>query len=301
MNRLINIDVFCFLIPLLLFSGCVTLEETLFLREAEVSGTIATAPIHLTDSTDTPSITFSPRFSYSTKNTLIGDIKQRSELYELDTTFVPSENSLTWNIATVNAGLDMDVVLSKSFAIFFGINYSSQNNFKAWGGNFGIGLFGYGNGTAFRLDIGMQLHSMQYNAYTVVRTRTSSLFGGEDEFIGFFQDVGKSTHLDPYFSLTYNTAFKTWPVNLFFNAGFSVQTLFSFTPRSSYHSFGFYRTTDLRGSSTAGFINFTPGVYFFLGKSNRILLGTHFYIETQIEGADPTLFILPMIQLDFRL
>ena len=121
MKRLINIAVFYFSIILLVFSGCVTVEETLCLREAEVSGPLTTAPIHLTDSVDTPSITFSPRFSYNTKNTLIGDIKQRSELYELDTTFVPSENSLTWNIATVNVGLDMDVVLSKSFAIFFGI------------------------------------------------------------------------------------------------------------------------------------------------------------------------------------
>jgi len=301
MKRLIIITAFYFSIPLLLLSGCVTVEETLYLREAVVSGPIAPAPIHLTDSTDTPSITFSPRFVYSTKNTLKGDIKQFTELSELDTFFVPSENSLTWNIANINAGLDMDLVLSRNFALFFGINYSSQSNFKAWGGNFGIGLFGYGNGTAFRFDMGMQIHSMQYQAHTIIRTRTTTIFGGEEVYIGFFEDIGKSTHFDPFFNFTYNTAFKNWPVNLFFNAGFSLQSLFSFTPRSSYHSFGFYRTTDLRGSSTAGFINVTPGIYFFLGESYRVLIGSRFYIEMLVTDAEPTFFILPMIQFDFRL
>jgi len=123
LNR-IFLSVIGLTIMLMLTNSCktphipTTTVRTIYLQEAEVTGPINQPPIHITDSIDTPSITFSPRFSYSTKNTLIGDIKQRSELYELDTTFVPSENSLTWNIATVNAGLDMDVVLSKSFAIF---------------------------------------------------------------------------------------------------------------------------------------------------------------------------------------
>ncbi len=300
MKRLIIITSFYFSIPLVLFSGCGTVEETLYLREAVVTGPIVPPPIHLTDSSDTPSVTFSPRFSYNTKNSITGDIAQTTSYDEQDSV-IHSEKSLTWNIATFNAGLDMDIAVSRTFAISLGVNYSTQNNFSTFGGNVGIGLFGYSEGSAFRFDVGLQLNSMRYDAYTIVYTRETGFFGETEEYVSFFHDVGKSTHFDPYFNFTYNTAFKNWPLNLFINVGYSFQTLFSFEPKTSYHAFGHYIKTDLRGSSTAGFFNVTPGVYFYIAESSRVLLGTRFYIETQINDAEPTLFIFPMLQFDFRL
>lgn len=252
---------------LLLFSliRCTTVKDTLYLQEAEVTGPIMPAPIHLTDSIVTPSFTISPRFSYSTKNNFDGNITQFTSYYALDTSFVPSEHSLTWNIANVNAGLDMDLSVSKVIALTFGINYSAQNSFIAWGGNFGIGFNTFNPGTAFRFDVGMQVHSMQYNAYTVVHRVESSFWVSGDESVFFYHDIGSSTHFDPYFNLTFNTAYRTWPVNIFFNAGYVVQTLFSFEPKTTYSYNGITNTeyikTDLRGSSTAGFINLTPGVF----------------------------------------
>lgn len=286
---------------LLLFISCTTIKQTLYLQEAEVTGPISQPPIHLTDSSDTPSVTFSPKFSYNTNKTLTGNVRQTTEIFEFDTTFVPSENSLTWSMATVYAGIDIDLKVSRSFAISVGVNYSSQSNFEAWGGTVGIGLFGYNKGAAYRFDIGLSIQSMQYDAYTVVSSVTTGFFGGTDEYTAFYHDVGKSTSYNPYFNFTYNTAYKSWPVNLFINVGYSIQTLFNFEPRTSYYAFGTFTVTDLRGKTTAGFFNFTPGIYFFLGESNRILLGSRFFLETQIDGADPTLFILPMIQFDFRL
>jgi hypothetical protein len=203
-------------------------------------------------------------------------------------------------MSTVYAGLDIDLILSRVFAISLGVNYSSQSNFEAWGGIVGIGLFSYSKGSAFRFDVGLNIQSMSYNAYTVVSTVTTG-FGGTDEYIAFYNDVGESTSFNPYLNFTYNTAHKSWPVNLFINAGYSIQTLFNFEPRTTYYAFGTFTVTDLRGKATAGFFSFTPGIYFFLGESNRILLGSRFFLETQIDGADPTLFILPMIQFDFRL
>jgi len=300
MKRLIIIIIFFFSLPLMLFSGCVTVEETLYLRQAQVTGPIVTSPIHITDSIDTPSITFSPKLTYNTNNLFTGEIAQIGSYYEIDTSFVPSEHSLTWDIATFNAGLDIDIALSRVFAISMGVNYSSQNNFSAFGGNFGIGFFGYNKGSAFRFDMGLQIQSMSYDAYTVVVTRVSS-YGETEEYVSFYQDIGESTHFNPYFNFTYNTAFKSWPLNLFINAGYSFQTLFSFEPRNSYHAFGHYTQTDKRGSSTAGFINFTPGVYFTFAESMRILLGTRFFIEMQISDANPQLFIFPMMQFDFVL
>ena len=288
-------------ICLLLFISCTTTKQTLYLQEAEVTGPISQPPIHLTDSSDTPSVTFSPKFSYNTKKTLTGNVSQSTGLYGSDTIFIPSENSLTWNMSTVYAGLDIDLIVSRSFAISLGVNYSSQSNFESWGGIVGIGLFGYNKGSAIRFDVGLNIQSMRYDAYTVVSSVTTGFWGESDEYIAFYHDVGKSTSFNPFFNFTYNTAYKSWPVNLFINAGYSIQTLFNFEPKTSYYAFGTFTVTDLRGKTTAGFFSFTPGIYFFLGESNRVLLGSRFFLETQIDGANPTLFILPMIQFDFRL
>jgi hypothetical protein len=46
--------------------------------------------------------------------------------------------NLTWNFATVTAGLDFDFKLSGNFAIFCGVNYAGGNNKSLWGGSGGI-------------------------------------------------------------------------------------------------------------------------------------------------------------------
>lgn len=303
MKKIVNIRALYCLVPLLLLFGCTTVVERLYLRQAEVTGPIVTPPIHLSDSTDTPSLTVSPKFTYNTKKTFTGDVEQRTSFYNRDTTFIPLENSLFWDIATISAGIDMDFALSNKFAITFGAIYSSNSNYNSWGGNIGIGFFSYKNETAFRIDGGILINTMQYDAYTVVYRAVTEWWGDtKEEYTGFYHDIGSSTHIDPYFSLTYNTAYKNWPFNIFINAGYSVQTLFDFEPKTTYLVMGYRSTSsDLRGSSTAGFFNFTPGIYFFFGESNRILLGSRFFLETLVDNGNPSLFILPMIQLDFNL
>ncbi len=298
-NLKFDITISFLLSIIFLFTGCVTVQETLYLRQAEVTGPIVPSPIHITDSTDTPSVTFSPKFTYNTTNSLTGEIAQLGSYYDIDTLFTPSEYSLRWDMATFHAGLDMDIAFSNVFAISMGINYSSQNNFNGFGGNFGIGFFGYNKGSAFRFDMGLQIQSMQYDAFTVVIRRVSS-HSGTSESTSFYHDIGKSTHYDPYFNFTYNTAFKDWPLNLFISAGYSFQTMFSFEPRTAYLGFG-STSTDNRGSSTAGFINFTPGIYFNIDESKRILLAPRFFIEMQTTEANPQFFIFPMMQFDFVL
>jgi len=281
--------------------GCATVEETLFLRQAEVYGPVNPAPIHVTDSIVTPSVTISPTFSYCTQNTFTGNIKESSPFYGLDTSFVPSVNSLTWDISTFNAGVNFDLALLKGFAITLGVNYSGQNNYYLWGGHVGIGFFTYSNGIGFRTDLGLQIQSMSYDAYTVSKVVVDELFGGSETYISFYHDIGESTNYDPYITLTFNTAYKNWPVNIFVNGGYVVQTLFSFDPQTSYYYYPTYRQTDKRGSSTAGFVALTPGLYFNITEVTRVLAGCSFYIETQISDANPSLFIIPMMQVDFSL
>lgn len=282
-----------------LFIGCATVTETLYLREAEVAGPLTPAPIHITDTTDIPSITISPTFSYNTKKTFTGDIGEYTTLFSYDSSFTPSDNSLEWYVASVNAGVNFDLKILRGFALTFGVNYSGQDNFDAWGGNFGIGFFSYQEGIAFRMDAGLQIHSMKYDAYTVSKVVIDNLFGSDETYISYYHDIGESTHFDPYVTLTFNTAFKNWPVNMFINGGYVVQTLFSFIPETYYYSYPLYQKTDKRGSKTAGFIALTPGIYFNVTEVTRVAAGCSFYFETQINDANPNLFILPMMQVDF--
>lgn len=293
----------------LLFFGCaLTTEvvETISLRQAEVNGPIMPTPVHLTDSTEIPYITVSPRISYNTKNQLRGEIKNFSGYYALDTIFIPSGNSLVWNMPRINAGIDIDLGISRNLSLTFGLNYFSDNTNSALGGNFGLSLFSYKDNTAIRFDAGFQFHTMYYDAFSFVhiRTTTTNFWDGAttvEEYNGFYHDVGTTTRLDPYVNFTFNTAFKDWPINFFINTGYSVQTLFSFTPQTSYYYTGLtkYIKTDIRGESTAGFINVTPGIFVYINNTTRILMGVRYYFEQNIDRSDPKIFILPMVQFDF--
>jgi hypothetical protein len=178
------------------------------------------------------------------------------------------------------------------------------------GGNAGIGLFGYNEGYAFRLDMGMNIQSISYDAQNVVAVQSNSIFGSTDEYLLFYRDIGKSTHFDPFINFTFNTANKSWLLNFFINAGYIVQSIVDFEPKRPdpfYYPFppifpvSQEITQDLRGESTAGFFNVTPGIYFNLGNTSRVILGSGIYFETQIEKSSSTVFILPMIKVDMLL
>ncbi|UCH65746.1 MAG: hypothetical protein JSW63_01020 [Ignavibacterium sp.] len=330
MKKIMYRILFSFL-SLLILSACTTTTQSLYVQNAEVFGPINQIPIHLTDSTDTPSITFSPWFSYSAKKTISGHIDGHSlvnenEIFQVDTFYngsavtyreTPGANrysftgeNFTWYVPTVTAGLNMDIALSRAFAISLGANYSSQQGKSLWGGSAGIGLFSENKGISLRLDIGLHFQSISYDVYTVADVKEEDFFGGSEEYILFYHDIDNSTHLDPYIHLTFNTAHKDWVVNMFLNLGYSLQTLLDFEPKdvdTDWFPFPFpipintTITRDFRGETTAGFFNVTPGIYFYVGESNRILLGARFFFETQLASVSPKTIILPMVQFDFRL
>jgi hypothetical protein len=316
-------------IPFLL-SSCITFEKV-YLQDAEVTGPINQSPIHITDSTETPSVSLSMRFSYNPekeiKATTEGTPPVNSQgFYQVDTfynngsiiyrrtpgvnTFQFQGQNLTWNFAAITTGLDFDLKLSRNFALFAGVLYSGGNNKSLWGGNAGIGVFGVSKGIAFRLDAGIQIQNIAYDAYTIAEVQSIGLFSTtDDERVFFSHDIDNATYFDPFVNFTFNTSKVDWVFNIFFNAGYSIQTLLDFEPKTyDYLWYPFppflYEetiTSDFRGETTAGFIHFTPGIYFNLSEQSRIDIGVRFFYETQLEDASQNLFILPMLQIDFTL
>ena len=102
--------------------------------------------------------------------------------------------NFTWYISTVNVGLNMDIALSRAFAISLGANYSSQKSKSSWGGSAGIGLFNESKGIALRVDLGLHFQSIAYDVYTVANIKEEIIFGGTEEYVLFYHDIDNSTH-----------------------------------------------------------------------------------------------------------
>lgn len=318
-----------------LFAGCAgtstTTITTIYQQEGSASGPVNQAPIHLTDEAQTPYFSVSPRFSYKSVQRvdafMEGHTLVNSEgIFQVDTIFhsngtisfreTPGANvyeyvgkNLTWDVATFTGGIDFDARLAKSFALFAGINYSSGNSKNVWGGNLGLAFLITTNNLGFRLDGGLNFQSMAYDAYTVEVVQTSSA-SGTYEYVVFYHDIGTSTQWDPFINFTFNTALPNWFVNFFLNAGFSQQTLIGFTPETKdetlYHNYGIFGydyhreiVEDKRGKCTASYLTLTPGVFFRIGKSGRILLGVRCFFDNGLRDATESTFILPMLQADF--
>jgi hypothetical protein len=319
----------------LLFTACsgtsTTTITTIYQQEGSASGPINQAPIHVTEEAVTPYFTVSPRFSYKSAQqvsaSMEGHTLINSEgIFQVDTILhsdgtisfqeTPGANTyeyvgrnLTWDIATFTGGIDFDARFTKSFAAFAGLSYSSGNSESVWGGNLGIAFLIAKSNLGLRLDAGVHVQSVAYDAYTVEVIKTSSS-SGTYEYVVFYHDLGRATQWDPFINLTFNTAPENWFVNFFLNAGFSQQTLIGFTPETKdeehYHDYGIFGydyhreiVEDKRGKSTASYISLTPGLFFQVGKSGRILLGVRFYFDNGLDEATESTYILPMLQADF--
>jgi hypothetical protein len=313
------------------FTACVSTESvtvtTIHLQDATVSGPINQAPIHLTKETETPFFTVSPRFSYTNSQQVnayvSGHTPVNSEgVFQVDTVFYTDGSvsfnqanganiyeydgqNLTWDIASVTAGIDFDARITKSFAAFGGVNYSSTNNKNAWGGTAGLAVLMTSGNIGLRLDAGLHVQEIAYDAYTVEIIQT-----GNNEYVVFYHDLGKSTHWDPFINFTVNSTFPNSFVNFFLNVGYSQQTLVGFKPEDKDETYyGDYKifyieghreiVEDLRGEATASYFTLTPGLFFRIGRSSRILLGVRCMFDSGLDDSTASTFILPMMQVDF--
>ena len=315
-----------------LITGCSKKEivKTFYLQDVEVTGPVNLAPVHITDTFDVPSFTISPRFSYNTQKQILGTVEGHSQVnaqgeFEYETILNDEDGTVTyrevsganiydyegrnlkWNTSTLTAGFDIDMKLSKHFALFGGLNYSVQNNKSIWGYIAGLGFFSQKNEMGIRVDGGLHIQNIYYDAYTLVSVT------GDENYILFYHDKDKNAHVDPFVNITFNTAHKEWITNIFINAGFTAQTLSDFEPEKP--DANLYLpvppfllpvninrnviVNDLRGESFASFVHFTPGVYFDVTEQSRILVGSRFYFETQIKNSDKNLFVMPFLQVDF--
>ena len=298
----------------------------IYLQDIKISGPINQTPIHLTDSSDSK-ITISPLISFGNKKSLRGKIDGHTKVnangfFQIDTVFNDDDtfyfqesagansyqftgNNLTWNIAEVFTAVDIDFQISKHFALFGGVNYSLADQKGLWGGLFGLGLLSTGKNSGIRVDIGLNIQEIPYEAYTIATvdyTSSSSSFN----YVVDYYDVWKKTHFNPFITLTANTTNPDWIFNIFAQAGYNSQGLIDFSPETQIYHNAFYTpnvyiTEDLRGEATAGVINFTPGLFYNVGTTGRVVLGARLFWITQLENIDNSFYWMPVVQFNFTL
>ena len=157
-----------------------------------------------------------------------------------------------------------------------------------------------------RFDAGIIWQNLYYDASTVVVSEVKNLWSGyTNTDVSFFRDKEKTRSINPYFSLTYNSAYSESPVNFLLSLGFFTQTVVSFEPTTYNPEYYFWGNTikvnDKRGESMASFFTFTPGLILTLGPEGEIVAGARILHENVIGNSKQSTFISPLLQFNFHL
>lgn len=300
--------VFIFLInTIFLLTGCGTVEQTIYLGDVDVIAPICTPPTHVNINKDAGNITFSPTFSVINSNTtIIGTTEDRyRSIFKLnhDTKYEAKTQNLTWNTSNFTLGLDVDYKAWKNFSIFGGFNYSYDGQKNSVGANIGVGFHNHATNPVVRFDIGFTIQDYHYTAITIVNTKTTSIFGSEDSW-SIFTDRGVSTNVNPFFTLTFNSAYDSSQFNWFVTFGFFTQNLLGFEPgTSSFPLFPFlvtYTKVDERSDMLAGFVYLNPGISISIDRQIRLLLSAKINYEVLATHSNK-FYVMPTAKIDFQL
>ncbi|MDR3610535.1 MAG: hypothetical protein P4L27_08240 [Ignavibacteriaceae bacterium] len=314
-----------FLLLPLIFGGCATIHQTIYLQNVEVNGPINNPPVFISDGST--GIKISPWLSFHTNKQLTGQVNHSmvnsNGVFQVDTTYNNgsvayresnannykyNHDNIIWNLPNVKAGVDIDLPVSKAVSFFGSLNYSSQNFYQIMGGSFGIGFNSVTRGNAVRFNFGCSLQQYQYDASTVVIQTVDPVFGKEYTEVGFFHDIDKKSNLNFFGNLTYNTVSTDMSINFWFSFAFFSETLLDLTPETpnqAYYPFDFnVTTTDTRGETSTTFVSFSPGIYINVTPSLRLVVGINILKDIGNFSSDngsftSSLFVMPLAKIDF--
>lgn len=298
------------MIGILSFVGCATVEQTIYLGDVEVSAPIITPPSHININKQVGDVTISPRFSILTNtDKMSGSTAERyTGTFKIDdsTFYRAKKQNLEWEPYQLTAGLDLDLKISQSISIFGGMNLSNGNNKNSLGGNVGLGFHNHDKEYIIRMDLGLTIQEYDFTAVTIVQTKTTYIWGDEDEFWDIFADKGSTTNVNPFITLTINSSYQYGLLDWFITGGYFTQNLLGYKPGSySIPLFfplpivGTYTKIDKRSDMTAGFLYLNPGLSFNL--SNELNLSLSAKIMNEVSSTSSThWYVMPALQINYQ-
>jgi len=272
-------------------TGCATVEQTIYLGDAEVKAPFTPPPAHLNINKESGSITFSPKFSVLTNPHQIkgstGDRYSSSYRINDTTTYRTRNKNLQWTPLKYNLGLDMDIKISNHVSLFGGISTSPGKSISLEGGNIGIGFHNHLENPIIKFDIGLNIQKYEYFAVSIVNTKISSPFG-EEEYWGIYGDKGNSVNFNPFLSLTVNSSDETSYLNYFGTIGVFSQSLLDFEPGETRYNYFPLVINQTTVDKRAGYISYSfyasPGLIFSLNEYFRIVVSAKFIGELSTSG-----------------
>ncbi|HSP87040.1 MAG TPA: hypothetical protein VLN45_02820 [Ignavibacteriaceae bacterium] len=294
------------LVSFFYLTGCATVEQTIYLGEAQVTAPLTIPPTHLNINKETGSITFSPKVSVLTNGMkmvgVAGDRYSYSFRFPDSSEYRAKKENLEWDPLKYNFGLDIDWKVGDHVSLFGGINSSAGKNINLEGGNIGIGFHNQDQNSVIRFDIGLNIQKYNYFAVSIVHTKESSIFG-DSEYWDIFGDKGSSVNFNPFISLTMNSSYDPGFINYFGTIGIFSQSLLDFEPGETDYKFFPFIIYQSTVDERAGFISYSfyanPGVSFSLMENIRFVISTKFLAE--LSTSNSRWFIIPSAQLDFQL
>jgi hypothetical protein len=296
------------ILPFILFlSGCMTVEHTIFLGDVEVAAPITPPPTHINVNKEKGDVTISPRFSaVANKRKEItgstGDSYRGSFTLPDNSKYRVEKENLKWNISEYIYGADLDIQIGETTSLFGGFSFSTGGSTNLTGGNLGIGFHSLSENSTVRFDIGISIQTYDYFAVTVVHTKSKSIFG-DAESTDIFCDKGNSTNINPFITLTVNSAYDPAYLNYYGSIGFFTQSLLGFNPGETNYSFFplviSETTVDERADFTSYFLYLNPGLIFPVSNNIRMVFSTK--ILKEFSSGSSVWFIMPSVQMDLQL
>ena len=243
---------------------------------ADVSGPPHLAPLFLADSNK---VTIFAQFSLFTPSSVDGTVSVEGTR----SVFSSNQNNknLDWKISNAAFNVGINIQVWKLLAVFTTLKIDSrESSISATGSDFGIGfLISPAEDFRARLDLGYTYQSMDVEARLQSRGGTDTLYVREND----------DKVLDPFLSLTMNTAIEDWFINPFFQASFYRQTLFNIASN----------TRDVY--STVNLITLTPGITYRLNKNMLVIIGGNYIIPSHLENRSSQAIYSAFAQVNFLL
>lgn len=243
---------------------------------SNISGVPHQAPLFLKD---TNNVTIFTQLSFFTTSKVDAFTNvEGTRLYNSN----QEDKNLYWDLSTVAFNAGCDVKLWEWSALFGMLQLESQKSrIELSGYDFGIGLVTSAeDNIRVRLDLGLAYHQMEMKTIFASNfSDTSSVSEVKDNSPG----------LNPFISMTVNTAFKDWVINPFFRVCYSNETLFDVfdSYRDIYSSIEIYTVT--------------PGITYRLSKSVMMVVGGNYFIPSELNNRSSKAIFSGFAQFNFLL
>ncbi len=324
-RRLVLVRCIIVLIGLSL-KACVTVSDTLYLQDATVYGPINQPPIKFMNPDNEKKFSLSPKLYLNNSSQKTGRVIGHSRVnsqgfFQVDTTFTNDGRALfketdgansfdfngdnmNWKIPSYMIEVDADFFVTPKFVMTGGISLSEVDQHNLFGWKLGLGFGGLSGDFGLRFDAGLIWQEYEYTASTIIVRETKPIFQRTTKEVFYFEDKGKTTNLNHYFSLNLHYGDHNSFVNPFMGIAYSSQTILDFEPQNQFNEYFpvvNYRNNDLRGGANISYFVFTPGVYFHVTESIKLIAATRFFVGSDENNISSHSMTVPSLQLEFSL